>query len=369
MEKKIDNNKIYHENDCLNTITLMTINDECDILRNLLTHYREPNLSISLMPYCALFCVEVSNRFEDMGISLEQIYGPFSINVMRARLKLMNDKMGKVIKLVESIHHDQDLVFREKLRFAWMGKLNFYYNLGITFYNNKIMGNTYFFVSLLDKKDGHYPEPCGPEAFKFAKGIGQTLAIVNNLSSMIQRNKPDIRNCELEILFKDINVNRRKIFAIKGKECRALSILLLNVLGNINFANYLVEDIIGDNTWKLRVQYISMYYAKKMMSRVAERTEDMMVSKRIKDCMNHLYPIFNQRFRSCMMHYSFAEKGQILIKEKYFDIEKPLYGLVDSCFDGKSYKVLSSEIKENLLMMENMLDSMLLIDCTKVKKF
>lgn len=369
MDKKQLNHEMYHAKENIDTITLMTIHDECDLLTEILTNYREPNLSYSLLPYCALFCVETGKRFEEMGIPFEQSYGPYNINVMRSRLKLFNDKMGKVIKLVNSIYHDQDLVYREKLRFNWMGKMNLYYNLGITFYNNRVMANTYFFVSFLDKKDGRYAEPSGPEAFEFSRSIGQMLAKVNNLLPSFRRNNPNICNHELEILYKDINVNRRKLFSIKGKECKELSILMLNVLGNINFTNYLVEDIVGENTWKIRVQYISMYYAKEMMSRVSERTEDGTVSKKIDDCINNLHPIFNVSFRNCLMHYSFSEKGHNAIEEGYFDIEVPLYGLVESCFSGKSYKVLSSEIKENLHMMESVLNSMLLIDCLKVKKF
>lgn len=370
MDKIKLNREMYHEKENLDTITLMTINDECDLLVNLANIYRDPNISLTMLPYYALFCVEAGKRFEEMGIPLEQISdGPFSINITRARLKLFNDRMGKVIKLINTIHYDQDQLYRNKYKSVLRKRLNLYGNMGITFYEKRIMANTYFIISLMDKKDGHYVDISGPEAFEFGKSIGQAIANIFNISIQIQRNVPDIIKKDITVLYKDININRRKIFAICGKDSRALSILLLNVLGNLNFTNYFVEDIIGENTWKLRIQYISMYYAKEMISRVAERTEDRLVSIRMEACINNLHPIFNQRFRNCMMHYSFAEKGQNLIEEKYFDIEKPLYGLIESCFDGKCYEVFSSEVKDNIYMMESLLNSMLLVDSLKLKRF
>ncbi|MBE5912677.1 MAG: hypothetical protein E7274_01280 [Pseudobutyrivibrio ruminis] len=370
MKNKQVNSEIYHDKKLLDTLTLMTINDECDLLINFATFYRDPNISLTMLPYYALFCVEAGKRFEEIGIPLEQIdNGPFNINVTRARLKLFNDRIGKVIKLIDTIHNDQDQLYKNKYKSILRKKFNLYANMGITFYKNKIMANTYYIISLMDKKDGHYVDVSGPEVFEFAKGLGQTIDNIFNISIQMKRNAPDIRRKDITVLYKDININRCKVFSIEGKDCRALSVLLLNVLGNINFTNYLVEDIIGNNTWKLRIQYISMYYAREMMLRVAEKTEDIIISKRIEEGINSLYPIFDSKFRNCLMHYSFAENGQKLIEEKYFDIETPLYGLVESCFDGKSYKELSNEIKGNLFKMESTLNSMLLIDSSKLKKF
>lgn len=362
-------NGIFKEKDCFKIITLMTINDECDLLKSLLSINWKASLglSLSLLPYCALFCVEVSNRFKEIGIPFEQSYKHFDIEITRARLKLFNDKIGKAIKLVDKIYQDQDRTFREKLRFDWMRRLDLHCNLGITFYNKKVIANTYFLVSLLDKKDGHYVEPSGQEVYEFAEGIGQALKKVSDQFIHIQRNKTNTLKNTIKVLYKDVNVNRNKLFMIDGKESRELGILLLNVLGSICFTLYLIEDIVGDNTWKLRAQYLAMYYAREMLARVSERTEDSKVSSKIADCVANLHNIFIPCFRNCMMHYSFAGKGNILIKEEFFDIEKSLYGLVESCFDGKNYKELSNEVKDNLIMMEGLLDSMSLIKCSGVK--
>ena len=43
------------------------------------------------------------------------------------------------------------------------------------------------------------------------------------------------------------------------------------------------------------------------------------------------------------------------------------FGLVESCFNGKNYKEFSNEVKDNLIMMEDLLDSMSLIKCSGVK--
>lgn len=370
MNELNQNKEVYSEEDCVNVITLMTINDECDLLIGIATHFREPNFSNCSLPYHALFCVEVADRLKEMGIPFtSSCNGVFDIKATRTRLKLFNDKLGKVIKLINCIYQDQDQIFGSRLRYGWMRRRNMYYNMGIYFYKNKIIANTYYLISLFDKKDGHYDELNGNDVFDFARGIGRTLRSVSDISAGIQRNEPDLHDIDITVLYKDININRRKLFAIEGAESKFMGILMLNVLGNINFTLYLIEDIVGHNTWKLRSQYISMYYAKEMLMRVAERTDDFEIAKRISTRIDELNPIFNLCFRNCMMHYSYSQNGAILIREEYFDIEKPLFGLVESCFDGMSYDKLSDMVKGNLKMMGNLIESMMVMNFSKLKRF
>lgn len=361
---------LFFDKDCVATITLMTINEDCDLLVELFKRYREPNFELSSLPYFALFCVEATNRFEDMGISLNTDYGGvFDIKTTRLRLKLFNDKLGKIIKLINKIAYDQDQLFRNKLRFKWLQRKNMYYNLGIFFYKGKLIANTYFLISLFDQKNGHYTELNGEDVKNFAEGIGRTIGKIANLSKNIQKNKPDILEENLQIQYKDVNINKKPLIKIEGEDGIAYGLLLVNVLGNINFTMYLIGDIVGTSVWKLRIRYLSMYYAKEMLARILERIRDLDAAKRIRDCINKLNPVFDLDFRNCMMHYSYSKDGVNLIKEEYFDIQNQLFGLCESCFDGLSIEILEEKVRENLVSMGTMIESLLMIDNLNLKCF
>ena len=68
-----------------------------------------------------------------------------------------------------------------------------------------------------------------------------------------------------------------------------------------------------------------------------------------------------------MMHYDLCQNGNEIINQEYYDLQKPFYGLVESCFDGISF----FEYKEKLLLFTNDLEKLLRnemnIDINKLK--
>ena len=67
--------------------------------------------------------------------------------------------------------------------------------------------------------------------------------------------------------------------------------------------------------------------------------------------------LFSSSFRNCMMHYDLIDKDDCpVVLREWYDPEKPLYGLVESCYGGMNfnqyydrlYKV-SQELEEYLL--------------------
>lgn len=70
------------------------------------------------------------------------------------------------------------------------------------------------------------------------------------------------------------------------------------------------------------------------------------------------------------MHYKFINpnSGDILIEEKYFDIQIPLFGLVESMFDGMTYEELKLKILHNLKIISDELEIILNIDLNHSKK-
>ncbi len=71
-----------------------------------------------------------------------------------------------------------------------------------------------------------------------------------------------------------------------------------------------------------------------------------------------------------MMHYKFInpKNGNILIKEKYFDPKKNLFGLVESLFNGMTYTELKLKILQNLKIISDELEKILDIDLKHSKK-
>ena len=112
-----------------------------------------------------------------------------------------------------------------------------------------------------------------------------------------------------------------------------------------------------------------MYYAKEMLSRISERIIDTEVSQRINDCIIGLNNVFDSSFRNCMMHYSYSKDGVSLVEEQYFDLENPLFGLCESCFDGMSIEDLERKVEDNLVVMGKLIESFLLIDYSGLKDF
>ena len=110
-----------------------------------------------------------------------------------------------------------------------------------------------------------------------------------------------------------------------------------------------------------------MYYAYQSINNLCKNTKDMALSQSWKEVTSKLSPIFDSRFRSCMMHYSFINKGTYLIEDQYLDYSIPFYGLVESCFDGKTYESMQQEILSNLKIMSDAIKFFCTINLNKIK--
>ena len=92
------------------------------------------------------------------------------------------------------------------------------------------------------------------------------------------------------------------------------------------------------NIWVFRVEYIVSYYTLRALERLKNYTEnnkDITVeSKEIHDILKLGELLFKKKVRNCMMHYNLENAGVI----SFENIDKPFYGIIENCFDGKSYQ-------------------------------
>ena len=56
--------------------------------------------------------------------------------------------------------------------------------------------------------------------------------------------------------------------------------------------------------------------------------------KEICDILKQGELLFMTKLRNCMMHYNLENAGVISCE----NIDKPFYGIIENCFDGKSYQ-------------------------------
>lgn len=77
--------------------------------------------------------------------------------------------------------------------------------------------------------------------------------------------------------------------------------------------------------------------------------------------------LFLSEFRNCMMHYNLDNKDNVIILEKYYNVNEPFYGLVESCFEGQLFIEFSTKSTQYILELKKYLLSWFYINMRKVK--
>lgn len=343
---------------------------------------KSPIEILYLVPFLSLFCVESVNFFGEQKINIKTNFNSeFNENKIRIKLKCFEDKFSQSEKIVKNCDFLQDSFFRNKIKCKFIKKLNLYYNLGCYIVDSKIIGNTqyayYIFQDskLLRKKELGLKDELfdiiPKELENYGLHCGNLILIINKLCKSLTKedffNK--VSQYNHNIYYKDFNTN--KLF----KKDKIIKLYLLHILSNINYVYYVLRKYEAkDRGWWLKIYYITYYYSIVRIESVKEYTAMKKQSKSYLDSLfniiNKVSAEINHEFRNCMMHYKFINpnNGTILIKEKYFDIQIPLFGLVESIFDGMTYEELKLQVLHNLKIISDELEIILNIDLNHSKK-
>ncbi|OAA86793.1 hypothetical protein [Clostridium ljungdahlii] len=125
----------------------LLLNYDCQTLLSLKTiSYENPIIAMEFNAFLSLFCWEALKYFKKYKIPLNITENKnFSMENVRLKTKLFEDKYAKAEKTILNCDYLQDYIFKRKLRFRFMQDWNIHYNLGI-FIDRKgnIVGNSQY---------------------------------------------------------------------------------------------------------------------------------------------------------------------------------------------------------------------------------
>lgn len=342
------------------------IAQEGKILTDLLLNVHNSAVSLSLIPFCALYCRSSKEFFgvEDTGSEIEK-----EVKDIRNGLKIFTGKYSKGKKMAFESDNQQNEIFKNKLRFPFTQNLNIHLNLGIYFNEDgKIVFNTQlanFYLNI--------PKDMGKSPGEHAKIIGEKLG--SQVAEILVKYS-DVHNITTQTVFFnpvpkygyiDFNTNRKNEFFYKELD-KETNLIILHLLSTIGFVNNLLIPIFqSENVWVLRILYVTAHNTWLAIKKITHHLEqncpngikDPNFIKRIEKNTN----LFSSSFRNCMMHYDLVDQnGCPVILEKWYDPKKSLYGLVESCYKGMDYLSYYNELYKLSQEIEEYLHSYFTID-------
>lgn len=337
-------------------ISIRIMQEDAEAIYSLLTTERNSIFAMGVIPYYALFvqsCKEFCPMEEVSDDSVIQIKD------IRNHIKGYADAFGKSKKKVSLIDQREDENFKTQLRFRFMKTWNIHYNLGTYWIDDHhIVGNTQQLSAFLGTNDfadinrkkrnhdlGYY--------------LGSFVASVRNgLSSSLSIPHLERRDTAVSInKFCDLNTNKNNTF-FACYDNKDVNLFFLHLLCNMNFVKYILKPMFCDgNTWVFRVEYIVTYYTYRALLRLrnyAENNNDIPINiAELNAILRDSDVIFQSKFRNCMMHYGLANQG--VLSEEH--IEKPFYGIVETCFEGKDFDAYRDELRDFADRIINYLES------------
>lgn len=367
--------------------SVLQLKYDCETVYGLIkTIEKDGVTSFGVLPYITLTVATALEMLETNNIT-DEIIKTAKIEDIRLKLKLFENGYGKSKKMLLNIDYLQNQIFKKQLRFKFMRGWEIHYNLGIyTDENKNVVGNTQYNYYLLqdnrllkksldevaksynvspDKFD--MDEHLGKEAFDYAY---ECASIINSVREGIKDFNAPInihsKSNNVKYYYADYNTNKKSYLFPRGEDSKATILYLLHILSTINFLlyvlNYYEEDDYG---WWLKVNYVTYYYSVRKLNDLYEHLlQNKLLTSSIRqyfvklDIKNAKY--MNSNFRNYVMHSKFKDSGGVLlISNKYLDESKPLFGLVESCFNGMNYYDLKVAVVAELEKISNVLSEWL----------
>lgn len=344
----------------LNICSKDLISNEGEIISRLCLDVRNSAISLSIIPFCALYCKSAKEFFniKSTNNDIED-----DVRDLRNGLKIFAGKYSKGLKMTAKSDNQQDEEFKNRLRFRILEKLNLHLNLGVYFTES---GRVIFNTQL---SNFHLNIPHGKSAFKIGEELGFEIAqiLIEQCGVNDSLEQPMIFNSVPKYGYIDFNTNRKNHFFNNAFD-KETNLILLHILSMIGGINNLIIPVFKDkNTWLLRIMYVTVHNTwmgiKKMRNHFAQNKAIRFKHLNIEEELN----LLSTTFRNCMMHYSFiSENGVPSISLKCFDDKVPLYGLVESCYSGMHYEQFYDKLYDFSKKLEIYLLSFFNVDKKKI---
>lgn len=371
MKEKM-NNKYNTQMTTNDYLSWLQIKYDCETIYGLIKSLQRDGVtSFGVIPYFTLTAATILEMLSSKEIKTEIPYSA-RIKDIRMKLKIFEDRYSKSQKMLLAIDYLQNEIFKNRLTFPFMKNWNIHYNLGI--YTNKdkiVIGNTQYNYYLLQdnrflKKnlndiaiayevspnnfnlDEHVNKECYQYAYTCTQFINSVRTELEDFDTpvTIKSNKNTVK-----FYYADYNTNRKSALLPQGENGKSTFLYLLHTLSTMNFLLYVLNDYEKDDYgWWLKINYIVYYYSIHKLTDLHEHfVQNKLMTQNISDYLNEIdiknAKFMNSTFRNCMMHSSLADKnGNIIISSFNLDRKKPLFGLVETCFDGMSYKDLKDSV-------------------------
>ena len=152
---------------------------------------------------------------------------------------------------------------------------------------------------------------------------------------------------------------------------KGLSLLLLHMLGLLGTCKYVIRLFLGDrNNWGYRCEYIVYHNIWRGLKAINGHFEQIKSSKidlkSLSELIDSGRDYFPSSYRNCMMHYNLTYDGEACIKETFYKPDISLYGLVESCFDGKPAGDYYLDLRRYMDKVEAYLNTWFSFDSTKI---
>ena len=318
-------------------ISIRIIKEDVESIYSLIQTERNSIFSMEIIPYFALF---IQSCQEYMGEDCLPDSISKELKDIRNYIKKYAEGFGKSKKRVISVDSEQDRDYKEQLKYDFLKKMNIHLNLGTYWTDNRhVVGNTQQladFLSVESMFDNALREKLYQLSYHISSFVVSTRDGLADFLSypIIERERQSISIN----YYCDINTNKENVLFLKTQK-KEISLFYLHLLCNMDFVKYILRPLFRDgNIWVFRVEYIVSYYTLRALERLKNYTENnndiTADTKAICDILKQGRLLFTTKLRNCMMHYNLENAG-VISRE---NIDKPFYGIIENCFDGKSYQ-------------------------------
>lgn len=327
------------ENDIGAICSEILIENDTKTILSLMKSERDSIFAMNVLPYYALFYHSCS---EYLNLSLAEKDTQTHIANIRHYIKALSNGFGKSSKQIDLTDKVQDESYRNQLEYSFLQEANIYYNLGVYFNaDKKIIGNTQLMADCLGIKDiFDKSQEYGKKQFEIGKELG---SFVSALSAGFKDKTTSATVIRLDKgikipYFYDLNTSvEQEILNISNE--KQINLFFLYLLSNVNFVSLILEPLVSEeNTWSFRIKYVVNYYTVQALKRYKNycRSNNKcsnVLGFELDEIFTYSEPLFVSTFRNCMMHYGIVDE----IKKELFNLDKPLFGLVESCFDRMDF--------------------------------